>query len=543
MVDQTTNHDADSISIIPESLTNPTPTESKMTQALGTLPLGGTDAGKRWCRKALHPADHSVLSAPVPGGATVPTVSSYYTQVLEVEPASLDEGHVTNWDAEIFLRQDPVCPVSIKVTTQSDYGQASYASFPWLNNQVTSYRPFVDGEFKACDTKILTEAFREFAAKKNFYRMTHAGLTIEHVCSSTTNQGTITSAQYRIEPVNSVMQGYPLTVSAEGNDVSGVAKTDPGHFPLQQADSSSAMVQPVSWFRQQQMREYCEGPMDEMTLLQATNAYTGKAVNGLYVPLKLTNPTKMVNVDQQYLLFGYGTRETKPTDPFKGCYYQHKASLGNSIGWPYYSNLASTDPTGVTKWPKFAEGCRECGPSISHTVIKGLDPHATLRLYLRVGIEFVVETSSPMAAFARAPPLPDTVALQMYQEICSCLKDAYTQDYNDKSRLLEVIDKLAKKIVPAIDKGLNVFAKVPGNPWGFAAEGLRTLTQAYMAPARGASQPHRKARKKGGGSRPAPSALAKTGSTVNLSDGSGGIIKAKVISITKPNGKKVNVKV
>lgn len=507
-----------------------------MTQALGSLPLGGTEAGKRWCRKALHPADHSVLSAPLPGGATVPTVSSYYTQVVELQPDEIIGEHITNWDAEIFLRQDPVLPVAVRITTSTEVGSYS-REFPWLNNQVSDYRPWNSaGEPVTCNTRQLGSAYRAFAKTKNFYRMTHAGLTIEHVCSSTTNQGTITSAQYRVEPVNSNMAGYPLHVSMNGNDMFGTSTSDGGHYPLQGPKGDSTFT----WFRQQQLREYCEGPMPEMSLLQATNAYTGKAVNGLYVPLKLTNPEKMVNVDQQYVLMGYGTRQSALDTPLQGTYFQHKVTSDGSIGWPYYCYF-----TGAAA-PTFAMGCRECGPSVSHTVIKGLDPHATLRLYLRVGIEFVVETSSELAAFARAPPLPDTLALQMYQEISSCLKDAYTQDYNDRSKLLEVIDKLAKRIVPAIDKGLNFFAKIPGNPWGGAAAGLRTLTSAYLEPAKGSNRSKRRGnggKRKGGGTPVSSSSLAQAGSTVSLSDGSGGVIKAKVISITKPNGQKKTVRV
>lgn len=507
-----------------------------MTQALGSLPLGGTEAGKRWCRKALHPADHSVLSAPLPGGATVPTVSSYYTQVVELHAEELLDQHITGWDAEIFLRQDPVLPVAIRITTNSEVGSLS-REFPWLNNQVSDYRPWNSaGEPVTCNTRQLGSAYRAFAKTKNFYRMTHAGLTIEHVCSSTTNQGTVTSAQYRIEPVNSNIAGYPLAVKIDDKEMYGTTAADGGHYPLQAPSGDGTFT----WFRNQQLREYCEGPMPETSLLQATNAYTGKAVNGLYIPLKLTNPEKMVNVDQQYVLMGYGTRQSALDTPIRGTYYQHKVRTDGSIGWPYYCFF-----TGSAS-PVFAMGSRECGPSVSHTVIKGLDPHASLRLYLRVGVEFVVETSSELAAFARAPPLPDTLALQMYQEISSCLKDAYTQDYNDRSKLLEVIDKLAKRIVPAIDKGLNFFAKIPGNPWGGAAAGLRTLTSAYLEPA-GSSKRSKKrgngGSRKGGGSTASSSSLARAGSTVSLSDGSGGVIKAKVISITKPNGQKKTVRV
>lgn len=79
MSSRQTTHDADYT--YPESLANPTAAESKMTAALGDLPLGGTADGKAWCRKALHPADHEIMATRYPGGSTVPTVSSNFTQV------------------------------------------------------------------------------------------------------------------------------------------------------------------------------------------------------------------------------------------------------------------------------------------------------------------------------------------------------------------------------------------------------------------------------------------------------------------------------
>lgn len=465
-----------------------------MTAALGPLPLGGTPDGKAWCLKALHPADHTITKARFPGGSKHPTVSGYFTQVMEIKPDALVGGaHTTSWEAEMFLRQDPVAPASFRVVTRAD-GDSTIHEFPWVNRTLTTWAPFVDGIYGRCPVMTLRSAYEKFAAGKNFYRITHLGATVEHICSSTTNQGTIISGQYAIEPHTASIPGYPLTQTITGNDVCAVASTDSGHFPLQPIGTRGGVNTQVM-FEAPLVRTWREGPYSREMLLQGTNGYTGPARDGLYVPLKLSKPDKLVNVDHKYVLNGH----ERDSDLVRGIYREFELKQASDLnnhncGWPYYATLEGNAGDNS----EVLVGFKEAGPSISHTVVTGLDPHASLRVYLRVGYEYVPEITSDTACFAQMSPLPDELATRMYQEICARLKDAYPMDYNDKSRLLEVINAFAKKLVPAIDKGLNFFAQIPGNPWSVPAQGLRLLTQAYMKPA--AKSPNRRA--SGGGSRP-----------------------------------------
>lgn len=489
-------HDADYE--FPETLSNPTPVQSKMAAALGPLPLGGTADGKAWCRKALHPADHTITKARFPGGSKHPTVSGYFTQVMEIKPDSLVGGaHTTSWEAEMFLRQDPVAPASFRVITRAD-GDSTVHEFPWVNRTLTTWSPFVDGIYGRCPVMTLREAYESFAKGKNFYRITHLGATVEHVCSATTNQGTIISGQYAVEPHTASIPGYPLTQQISGSDVCAVSTTDSGHFPLQTIGTRGG-VNTQAMFEAPLVRTWREGPYSREMLLQGTNGFTGPAREGLYVPLKLSTPEKLVNVDHKYVLNGH----ERDSGLLRGIYREFELKQAsdlnnNNCGWPYYATLEGNSGD----QPEVLVGFKESGSSISHSVITGLDPHASLRIYLRVGYEYVPEITSDTACFAQMSPLPDELAVRMYQEVCARLKDAYPMDYNDKSTLLKVVDGIAKRLVPAIDQGLDFFSKIPGNPWAIPASGLRTLTQAYLKPAAaksgggGKSKPKSKPRKK-----------------------------------------------
>lgn len=478
-----------------------------MTSALGSLPLGGTPDGKAWCRKALHPADHEIMATRFPGGSAVPTVSSNFTQVMELVPDPAVQGHVTSWNVRVFLRQDPVVPASIVVTTMVDNGTSTVRSFPWINRTVSNHEVILADKYSIPGTKTLNESFEKFVKGKNFYRLTHLGLTMEHVCSSTTNQGTVLSGQYAIEPTITSLTGYPFTERlSDGTYVFG---TDlDGQFPargtISGPDAGQFMLHTAP-----QVRHYGEGPMDEQMLLQATNGYTGSAKDGLYIPLKLDHPSRFINVDKKYILMGNDGDQTV----LRQVFHQRLGRWGKTTGWPYHALYDTQDGAGTD--PILMVGCKECGSSVSDTVIKGLDPHASFRLYLRGGIEYVPEIDSETACFARMSPLPDELAVRMYQEITCRMKDAFPRDYNDKSKLLQVIDGLAKRLVPAIDKGLNFFSQIPGNPWGSAAAGLRTLTSAYLAPAA----------KPGGrkGGKPRRSRTAAAGSKITASKSAPGI--------------------
>lgn len=499
-------YDADYI--YPESLANPTAAESKMTAALGDLPLGGTADGKAWCRKALHPADHEIMATRYPGGSTVPTVSSNFTQVMELVPDST-VAEAQTWDARIFIRQDPIVPVSVELTTRGT-ARSSVVRFPWMNRTLTDHVLINDGTYSVPGVKKYNAAVQNFLRGKNFYRITHLGLTVEHVSSSTTNQGTVLSGQYAIEPVTTTMAGHPSTVIDGDNLLYGV--------PANSGKQPGTKIPPSGvWhaYTAPHIRHYYEGPMDPEMLLQATNGYTGSARDGLYIPLKLNAPDRLVNVDKKYVLFGY----KEDSDVYeRQIFGDRKHNNGASVGWPYYF---LNEPWSVDQasGPVYMFGCKECGTAISDTVIRGLDPRASLRLYLRVGVEYIPEIDTETACFARMSPLPDELAVRMYQEIACRMKDAFPRDYNDKSRLLKVINSYAKKLVPMIDRGLNFFAKIPGNPWAGAANGLRVLTQAYTAPPQSTTRKGSGKKKQARASSPSqPSPSVRAGSVITLQD-------------------------
>lgn len=517
-------HDADYT--YPETLSNPTAEESKMAAALGPLPLGGTPDGKAWCRKALHPADHEIMATRYPGGATVPTVSSNYTQVMELVPDPTVVGsHITSWSTRIFMRQDPVAPVSIEVTTQRDNDAATVRSFPWINRTVTDFVSRGPTQYAIPGTSVLNAAYDKFLKGKNFYRITHMGLTVEHVCSSTTNQGTVISGQYAVEPTVSTLAGWPRAVTLESSArVFGEAPPCVT-YPLAEK-ASYANGKQFLMFQAPHVRHYLEGPMDQEMLLQATNGYTGSAKDGLYIPLKLEGPDRMVNVDKKYVLLGKDMNLGTASHVFP----IREGSINKATGWPYHCLY---DLDGESSEPVLIYGCKECGYAVSDTVITGLDPHASLRLYLRVGVEYIPEIDSETACFARMSPLPDEIAVRMYQEVACRMKDAFPRDYNDKSKLLEVIGGLAKRLVPAIDKGLSVMASLE-SPWKAAFSGARMLTQAYLAPARG------KRKSKGSPASPkggvaSDSSSTRTASTVSVPLGGGEVAK---VTITRPKGYK-----
>lgn len=494
--EDTDYYEADTI-ITQERIENNIKSRGKLHEEIRDLPLADTAEGRLWCLKALHPADHEIKTTQYPGGSLVPTVPSYYQQWTEISAAPVVEGvNIRTWDLIAYMREDAVCPVSLKLRVHTDTTIQEYP-VPWLNRQVTSYSPFNNSKWVPPENSTVYQAYTKFRKGKNLYRLTFAGLTGELVASSTTNQGTITAAQYQMKPIKRAVLGGP---TVEVRDVTGTVTydvlgqmshdmTSDSAYPFNSTSQDGAIIANLGLL-------YDEGPMPESSLLQATNPYTGPAREGFYMPLKLSGRHKMTSTNQWYTLFGVDAstlaRGFGVTQPWGVTNVISDATYVNKSGWPWYTG----DPASGVAKKYFLYGLAPNGDQVGQVVMSGMSPEATVRLNLRVGYEFVPETDSEFATFAKAVPVPDSLAPKMYQEIAARLKDAYPMDYNDFGELKTLINKIAKKIVPALDVGFKALSIAPG-PVGTLAKGAQTLTGAYLAPRRKtARQANRSAAKK-----------------------------------------------
>lgn len=200
------------------------------------LPLATTPGGKDFCLKALHPSDHTVAAARVPGGIRRSTVVTC-DYVFDVTPL---EGAIT-----LHLLPHPIVPV-LRMDQANDT-----KAFARLAN------PVFNGKLEVASTSSSLSDLRDiidrFIESVEAYRITSQSITCELIAPALSNQGSVVAAQYTNAP--------QLVIPA-----SALSASDSG---------------PIG-------RAYEFPPLEERVLL-GTVAYAATAKEGCYMPLKLTD--------------------------------------------------------------------------------------------------------------------------------------------------------------------------------------------------------------------------------------------------------------
>lgn len=383
--------------------------------ALKNLPLGTTPAGKNFTLKALHPSEHTIKAARIPGG-NLPSVALCADMV---ETFNLPNDSM---QATFVLQPNVAIPGMLILTTPGAGGSTTSDYFDFFNPA------FGGAVMKNPTAADINTAVRLMDNKFQQYRITSESVTIELIAPSLTDQGTITAVQYECAP--RTIQGSSL------EDHSGVVG-------LQTLPDTYIYPEPI---------------LPSQAIL-GTSAYTAKAREGVYMPLRLTKFKWMdyndmcvcINQPQSYL----------------DAHIQYYQDPNQSLIFPYFQNNA-----GLNHWKYRSAVPKLCGSNFGITVIDGVAKNVALRVRLRQVVEITCRPGSVYAPLLEAPLPPDSICEAMYHEISGKMKDAYPASYNDLGTLINAITRIGKSVMPYVDPVLSALSTVPG-PIGAVAAGAQ----------------------------------------------------------------------
>lgn len=392
-------------------------TRSKVSLAdhldLKELPLATTPAGRTFALKALHPADPEIKINRGPG--TIRPTLAIASDMLDTLPfpsgataACLVQTPNIYYPLTVFFVNAGGSLVSAMRFSNKALGG------PGVETSPTGF---------AVSRVPMDTALRSMEA----YRVTAQSITCDVIAPALSDQGTIVSAQY----VDNPLTVQPTTITSEvaaGPDV-------------------------ITLCRDLWMWNPRPNPVD---LLMGTTAYSGKAREGFYQPLKLDkfdfihseDTCIYMNVSASFVSDGMSTSMTS----------------GN---YPIFSNAADVGTTTLTALPKPSSNV------IGISWIEGTagNPQVSLRVRVRQVIEAIPRLGTTYAPMAESPLPPDELAYRMVAEISGRMKDAYPASYNDLGKLKDTILKIGKSVLKYADPVLDVLSAVPGV--GAVASGLR----------------------------------------------------------------------
>lgn len=386
---------------------------------LRNIPLATTPGGKNFSLKALHPADPEIRSSRIPGSNRSST--ALFCDMVETIPISNADEHV-----RIVLMPSPCVPCT--VIRGATEGSMTYASYAFCNVAF-------GGTFVVNPTAIsyahIEHLFNNVAEQ---YRVAAQSVTVELVAPSTSNQGSIVSSQVVQKP----QKFYGANISAYSGSQSGPTQC---YAPLELYDSPPFGAQ----------------------LVLGTNAFTGEARDGVYAPLKLTSLSFKDNNNPRACA-GSVTGITVPTyaftyNPYSPQIFPYPGNTGNDLYVPMFA-----------PW--------SC-PNYSITTVTGMAANVALRIRVRQVLEIVPYPGTVYAgAMENALPV-DELALKMYAEVSSKMRDAYPASFNDLGILKDVVVKLAKHLLPFVDPVLSAASSIPG-PIGLAATAASPVVRGAM---------------------------------------------------------------
>lgn len=388
---------------------------------LSEMPLATTPGGKNFAFKALHPAAHEIKTARVPGGnAMSACLCSDQVTTVSVPDA--------NSSIDIVVSPNIVAPASLTV------------KYPGADamQQIDPYT-FFNAAFGGSVVKSPTSNhYRDFLTRLTAiqtYRITSQSVTVELIAPSLSNQGTITAAQYHLPP-----------------RVTGFAERQLN------ADSYSdryAQIYPkILLF---------EEPVNPSQLVLGTSAYTSKARDGCYMPLKLTN-LDFQNMNDPAMM------KTVPTELCRQGAIEFSA--GGIDRFPYYINKTGDELANTPVFPPF------CGYNFGFITIAGVAADVAVRVRVRQVVEITSYPSSTYSPIMEVALPPDDVSIRMYYEVSQRMQDAYPASYNDLGKLRGIINTIAKKVSPFVSPALDILSHLPGVAGAVGKIGKRLVPKA-----------------------------------------------------------------
>jgi len=370
---------------------------------LRNLPLATTPGGTNFALKALHPSEHTIKTARVPGGNMNST--ALCCDMVETIPLSANGNNY----CDISVWAQPLAPASVQwghvvggVKTSDGYGSFMNAAF--------------GGTFTLAPTPPYWNQLNDtFCQGVDGYRVVSQSVTAELIAPALSDQGTITAFQY-----NPGLRTAQMSVS----------------------DSTNRYLVRSDLYVYEEPPQIAQG-------LMGTNGYTAKAREGVYLPLKITGFKWKTTRD----VTQYG-----PAQAYAALMSTaNPLSIGAPIFFPYTCNRGAVSlPIDWEVMPK------PCSKSIGVIRIEGCAADVAIRIRVRQVLEIVARPGSVYAPLMEAALPPDPTSLKMYAEISARMADGYPASYNDLGKLKDLILGIGKKVLPYVEPGLDMLSKMPG---------------------------------------------------------------------------------
>lgn len=380
--------------------------------------MATTQAGKEFVQKALHPSDASLKATNVPGG-NIPVVSMSMDHVVD-----LPSGYTSFVMNQVA---NPVCPFAGRCTSQD--GSVLYRL---LN-------PSFGGSLETLGTTKYDEVSRAFATVVQAYRVTSQSMTLEVITPMTASQGTITVGQFRM-----VSQTVPLLTDEPLNEGGGIVK--------------GRLAAPLPGIRYYGELENVLPPPIQSVISLGSSAYTARAVEGAYVPLKLDSFGWVSTVNSNFLAEAVADVPVHPA----AC-----PNFPSYTGFPYHlpSEALRTNPL---------YSIETSSQVASVLYLNAISNEAAVRVRVRQTIECIVYPGTTLSSHSQLPPPPDAHALAMYYEVSSRMADAYPASMNHGGGLLKIVKDVGAKVLKYVDPALSVLSAVPGTV-GTVAKGAKGI--------------------------------------------------------------------
>lgn len=382
------------------------PMRSAIDELVGGRPLGETEVGKAWCLKALHPAETTVISSPMPTRETrsFATVAFQQLNLLEM-PAAYDPAKT--YDLTIYFHRDPTLLFSYKFAQVGAADVTGYVHSTQMANG-THYQEHM--------------AYRSNCER---FRLTSSSISAYFDGASETDQGHLVCGQTDLPRLV-----VPLLVPGTDLPVNDYGARLPLCF-------------------------YQDDPPLMPQILQATRPYQGAANKGVYCPSKLQELGRWITTNQSFMMPGSSTSTTGSTG---GTYPFSELGGGSYFADQPYSDFYGTFPymvpAGGGSVPRtFAQA----DSTLTSIFFTGVASTSTVRVTCRWTIDMIVRPGTVYAPFVKMPPVEDLGALRMYAEISRRLQDGYPSSYNNLGFLLPLISKIAGTIGPMILPRISTF--------------------------------------------------------------------------------------
>lgn len=350
-------------------------------------------AGYAYLMKASDPAHVYEGYCGIPDDDFRPKVIFKSQSQFQVSAPSNSVG---KWDANIYLNQHPYMLGGIYAT---DTDSVHSAETVLLN-------PMVNGDDSTEKTLWWCQNVKE-------YRLAYAYATVELVCNALSNEGSLTATQFdwSYSKGNINLPASGLTNEVITKMLYIINDDDP------------------TW--------------DKM--VASPRRYTGQAVDGAYVPFKLSDKSRSWHISNpvQYV---YNSLETALDydDPWVTV-----TGLTDTSAPPYICDNPLRYDTAVRNGKTMVP---PVSPSVAKIYLKDLNLTAAVRITIESAYELISKPGSQFSSFIDEPPLPDDKALEMYQMVSQICDDAYPAAMNDFGKMIRKIGSIASKVWKLIAK-------------------------------------------------------------------------------------------